>query len=76
MTPIGCNAFSTVDDLPTSAGALEYSVRAVHSDHLINAGSAVGIYPIYRDGHRVNGSHSPYRLAIGQRVTTGSVNVI
>jgi hypothetical protein len=43
MSPVGRDTFLTMDDLPTSAGAVDYSVRAVHSNHLIDAGSAVGV---------------------------------
>jgi hypothetical protein len=66
MSPVGGDVFLTVDDLATSAGALDHSVRAVHANDLIDTSGAVSIQPIYRDGHRVTGIHLPYLLAIKQ----------
>jgi len=43
LAPVSRDAFMTVDDPPTSAGALDHSVRAVHSNNLINTGSAVSV---------------------------------
>ena len=37
VSPIGRNAFLTVDDLAPSARALDHSIRAVHPNHLIDA---------------------------------------
>jgi hypothetical protein len=60
MAPVGRDRFDTVDNLATSAGALDHSVRAVQSNNLIDAGSAVGIQPVYRNGHLVRGRHSSH----------------
>jgi len=57
MSPVGCDASLTLDDLAAPADALDHSIRAVHPDNLIDTGSAVGIQPIHRDGHRVPGCH-------------------
>jgi len=57
MSPVGRDAFLTMDNLAASAGALDHRVRAVHSNNLINSGSAVSVQPIDRDGHRVTGCH-------------------
>jgi hypothetical protein len=77
MSPVGRDSSLTMDDLATSAGALDHSVRAVHPNNLIDTGSAVSIQPIHRDGHRVTGRHlSPTYLPLVSRVRTASVNII
>ena len=43
LAPVCRGAFLTLDDLATSAGALNHSVRVVHSNNLINTGSAVSV---------------------------------
>ena len=43
IPPIGRDLFLTMNDLALSTGALDYRVPAVHSNHLIDAGSAVGV---------------------------------
>ena len=43
IPPIGRDLFLTMNDLAPSTGALDYRVPAVHSNHLIDAGSAVGV---------------------------------
>jgi hypothetical protein len=64
LTPVDRDTFLTMDDLATSAGALDHSVRAVDANNLIDTSGAVGIQPINRDGHRVTGVISPYLLAM------------